>query len=147
MNIEAVNLQYAADLMRKHYEAVGFIPAPKLAAYASVGQLFEEMENGEPCGYVVFGNGWPTLRIYQALIQYDAQRREHGLSLVARVMKRAEQRGCHAVSLWCANDLPSNEFWVAAGFNLIGQRAGGVRRGRVHNHWVRPCITPQLGLL
>ena len=135
--------KYAEHLARKEYEAVGFLPRPRLEAYEAAGQILAEEENGELCGVVVFGNGHPTLRIYQAIIQYDARRMEHGLNLVARVMDEATRRHCDTVSLWCADDLPANNFWQAAGFIRIGQREGGAKRGRKHNLWVRAVPTSQ----
>lgn len=138
--------KYAEHLARQDYEAIGFIPRPRLEEYEQRGQILVQHENDEPCGVVVFGNGWPILRIYQAVIQYDARRREHGLSLVARVVAEARRRGCHAIGLWCADDLTANEFWRAAGFTFGGQREGGRRRGRKHNRWVLPIDGPQLSL-
>lgn len=82
-------IQYVVSLMEKNYEAVGFIPRPRLSYYAERGQLLMETENQDLCGYLVFGAGFPKLRIYQACIQYDARRREHGLNLVKRLIQTA----------------------------------------------------------
>jgi L-amino acid N-acyltransferase YncA len=84
---------------------------------------------------LVFGMGWPTLKVYQACIQYDARRREHGLTLVARLIQRAERTGHSMISLWCADDLEANAFWRSAGFVYGGQKDGGMRRGRKLNLW------------
>ena len=96
-----------------------------------------EFENGHPCGYLIHGNGDPWMKIYQACIQYDARRREHGLELVKRLFYKACFLGRKGISLWCATDLDANEFWRDAGFHLVGTRAGGERRHRVHNLWVK----------
>jgi GNAT superfamily N-acetyltransferase len=142
----AMTAAYAEHLARRDYEAVGFIPRPRLDWYAERGQILVEQENGDPCGVLVFGNGWPTLRIYQAVVQYDARRREHGLRLVSQAIEEARKRGCHAIGLWCADDLDSNDFWQSAGFSFAGQRIGGRTRGRRHNRWVLPIDGPQLRL-
>jgi len=142
-----VSIAYAVDLARKSCEAIGFIPVPRLEQYHQRGQILYERENDALCGYLCFGTGWPALRIYQAVIQYDARRREHGFALVARVIAIAQKRGCHAISLWCAQDLDANAFWQAAGFRCIAKRVGGVRRGRLHNQWMLAVETPQLALL
>ena len=63
-------VKYAADLMRKNYEAVGFLPIPRLLGYAKAGQLWLQYENDEPCGYLAFGNGWPVLKVYQCGAAY-----------------------------------------------------------------------------
>jgi hypothetical protein len=129
-------LQYILSLARKHTDALGFIPRATVERYVEAGQALLARENEEPCGFLIFGNGWPRLKIYQACIQYDAQRRQRGLQLVGQVIALASERGCDAVSLWCADDLPANDFWRAAGFQLLRSKPGGHRRGRQLNLWV-----------
>lgn len=128
-------LAYVRDLMAKNYEAVGFIPLPRLEDYAARGQILLQTENDDPCGYLAFGNGWPTLKVYQCCIQYDARRLDHATNLVSRLINIARARNCSAISLWCADDLEANAFWRAAGFTFAGQRDNGNRRGRLHNRW------------
>lgn len=140
-------LRYVLELARKNTEALGFIPAPKLEQYAAAGQLWMAYENDDPCGYLVFGAGWPVLRIYQACIQYDARRREHGLALLRRLIAYAIAHGYEAISCWCADDLEANAFWQAAGFVWAGQREGGRRRGSKHNRWVLWLPHPRQGIL
>ena len=141
-----VDLRYIEHLAKSNYEAIGFIPRPRLQEYAARGQILMAQENDESAGFLVFGAGWPTLRVYQACVQYDARRREHGVALVDRLTAEAQRRGCHFISLWCADDLPANEFWSAVGFQRIATRAGGTKRGRLHNQWVLPVPTHQLSL-
>lgn len=131
-----VAVSYADALAKKNVEALSFLPRPRLLEYAVRGQLMVETENGEPCGFLVYGNGWPHMKVYQVAIEYDVRRREHGLALIARLAERAKAKGCHAISLWCADDLPANEFWQAAGFSFAGRRVGGQSRGRQHNRWM-----------
>lgn len=127
---------FIESLMRRNYEAVGFIPRPRVEEYVVRGQALVETENAEPCGYLLFGNGWPLLKVYQAVVAYDARRREHGLALVGRLIDVARRRGLQGVSLWCADDLEANDFWRSAGFHFAGQRHLANRRGRAHNRWV-----------
>ena len=127
---------YADHLAKKNVEALSFLPRPRLLEYAVRGQLMVETENGDPCGFLVYGLGWPYMKVYQAAVEYDARRHEHGLALVGRLIQKARQRGCHAISLWCADDLAANAFWEAAGFAFAGKRQGGTRRGRQHNRWM-----------
>ena len=141
-------LAFVGALSRKHYEEIGFLPKPRLEQYYQDGQLWMQTENGEPCGFLVWGNGWPVLRVYQVCIQYDAQRRLHGAELVGRLIRKAEAEGYERISAWVADDIPANDFWNAMGFRLHGQRAGGSKRGRMHNAWVYWCAAPrQLVLL
>jgi ribosomal protein S18 acetylase RimI-like enzyme len=128
-------VRYADDLARKNSEALSFIPTPRIEQYARDGQLWIATENDEPCGFLIFGNGWPQTRIYQACIQYDARRREHGMALVSTLADKARAMGCTDIRLWCADDLDANEFWRAAGFEYCAARRGGRRRGRQHNLW------------
>lgn len=131
-----IPLHYVTDLMARNYDAVGFLPRPKLEAYADAGQLLMQYENGEPCGYLVYGNGWPVLKVYQCCIQVDARRAAQASALVNHLIDIARRRHCTAVSLWCADDLESNQFWAAIGFQFAGAREGGAKRGRIHNRWV-----------
>lgn len=136
-----VRLKYIDDLAHKNSEALSFIPLPKIEKYMAVGQVLIETENDEPCGYAIFGNGFPVLKVYQACIQYDARRLQHGMWIVKRLICEAQKRHCSAISLFCADDLDANRFWQSVGFMFAGQREGGKRRGRKHNQWVLPIET------
>lgn len=143
-------LDYVVKLGRKDFEAIGFLPKPRLEAYHASGQIYVQHENDELCGFLVFGSGWPVLCIYQACIQYDARRREHGASLVARLEANATERGYAAVSLWCAEELEANAFWKGCGFSHIDTKPGGVRRGRLLNRWEKHLsrpLQPMLGMV
>lgn len=129
------DLIYIDDLAHKNSEALSFIPMPRLEQYWQNGQILTSYENGELCGYLVYGLGWPVMRIYQACIQYDARRKQHGFELVSRLITIASSRSVSWISLWCANDLESNSFWREAGFEFCGVREGGRRRKRKHNLW------------
>jgi len=135
-------VKYAVDLARKNSEAVSFIPTPRLYQYAETGQLLIETENDDPCGFLVFGYTFPVLKIYQACIQYDARRIQHGINLLRRLIAYAGRYGFTAISLYCADDLEANQFWQAAGFQFVGQRQGGQRRGRMHNRWIMYLSSP-----
>lgn len=128
-------LKFVTGLMEKNYEAVGFLPAPRVEAYFDAGQVLLQMENDEPCGYLIFGNGWPILKVYQCCIQTDARRRDNAADLVRRLIDIARSRACYLITLWCADDLEANAFWQAMGFHFGGHRDNGNRRGRLHNRW------------
>jgi hypothetical protein len=136
-------VRFAVDLAKKNSEALSFIPTPRIEEYHAAGQLLLATENGEPCGFLIYGAGWPMLKIYQACVQYDARRRNAGLEMVGR-LERIAQADQRDISLWCADDLEANDFWRAAGFKLVGQREGGRRRGRKHNAWVKAVAAPSL---
>ena len=135
-------VRFAVDLARKNCEALLFIPAPRIEEYERQGRLLIGQENGEPCGFLIYGNGYPTLKIYQACIQYDARRHASGLALVDRLKAIAVAQG-RDISLWCASDLEANRFWEAVGFRHVARRNGGSRRQRVHFGW-RCDLAPSL---
>jgi GNAT superfamily N-acetyltransferase len=144
---DSIPLPYVRDLMEKNYEAVGFIPLPRLEDYAERGQILVQYENDDPCGYLAYGNGWPVLKVYQCCIQVDARRAAQATVLVNRLIDIARERNCIAISLWCADDLESNGFWQAMGFHFGGKREGGQKRGRMHNKWTMLVTgTAQLNL-
>lgn len=140
-------MQYVVALSRRHYEEIGFLPEPRLRSYHASGQLWIANENSDPCGFLVWGNGWPVLRVYQVCIQYDAQRRFHGAQLIGRLINKAESEGYTSISCWVADDIPANEFWNAMGFVKMRTRPGGKKRARVHNGWVYWCSRPTQGSL
>ena len=126
---------YAEHLHRRNSEALGFIPRSRIEDYAEKGQVWLTTENDEPCGYIVFGIGGRMLRVYQACIQYDARRRQHGLDLVQRLVSKATSDGFDGVTLRCRDGLEANEFWRSVGFRFMGQVKGGARRGKRLNVW------------
>jgi len=131
-------VKYADNLAKKNSEALSFIPRPRILEYAQKNQIIIEQENDELCGFLIHGTGKRdnTVKIYQACIQYDARRREHGLLLVQKLIDKATAMGAEYISLWCADDLEANDFWASAGFNFGGTREGGKSRKRKHNKWL-----------
>ena len=138
----ADDLSYVLALSKKHYTEIGFLPTPRLEQYRERGQLWMAQENDELCGFMVWGRGWPVLRVYQVCIQYDAQRLAHGVGLVRRLIAKADQEGYEAISCYVADDIDANHFWRAAGFQHVGTRDNGNVRGRLHNHWVMRMPKP-----
>ena len=122
--------------MKQNYEAVGFLPMPVVEKYLAANQLWFQYENNEPCGYLIFGNGYPVCKVYQCCIQTDARRQNAASLLIRALIDRCNHHGFSSISLWCAEDLESNMFWQSMGFLKNGTRQGGKHRQRVHNHWV-----------
>ncbi len=135
---------YCDDLQRKLAKFVGYLHKPALEKYARRDQIFPAFDNDELCGYVLF-NDTPAkklrtnipacARIYQAAIQYDAQRIRHGSAIVNQVAARARQRGFWFLDCFVTDTIPANEFWKTIGFDLVGSRKGGNKRNRILNHW------------
>jgi hypothetical protein len=127
------DLPYVVDLQKRNHEALGFIPRAALLDKIERSQVHLALENGDPAGFLHHGSlKMPEVRIFQAAIQYDARRRKLGLALVADLVRRASDAGAQGVSLRCLDFLDANNFWTAAGFELIGAEC--VARG-VLNVW------------
>ena len=120
---------FAEDLHRRNSEQLGFIPRSRLEWYEDRGQIIPEYENGELCGYLIWGIGWPWMRIYQACVEYDLRWLGHGKNLVDAAIRVAKKNKCSAITLGCRDTNAATKFWMALGFVVLGKRAGGKRRG------------------
>ena len=136
------DLKYIEALRGKLSYELGFIP--KIALENRItgvrgGGVTLATENDEACGFLHFGSQRsPVCRIFQAAIQYDAQRRHHGLEMVEDFLDQCRRRGTKLVSLHCLADLPSNEFWKMSGFRRAGVEMGA--KGPLR-HWVKSLET------
>jgi hypothetical protein len=111
------------ELQKKFSNQLGFLPGVAIDFYLENGHTGIALENGEPCGYVL---GRPSFRfnrqirpITQAAVFMDAQRRHHGLALIAATCRRAAEAGQLAVQATCRADIDAVDFWSAAGFMPI----------------------------
>ena len=137
-------LHYCDHLQRTLAEQVGYLHRSALEKYHDRNQILPAWQNDELCGYLLF-NDTPgqrlarrrptTCTIYQAAIQYDAQRTKHGTILVNQVIARARRTGLYFLDCWVTNTIPANDFWKALGFDLIDTRPGGRKRKRTLNHY------------
>lgn len=129
------DVSYLAHLSRKHADALGWIPTAALASYADRGRVTVARVNRQHAGYLLHSPLADRCRIFQACIQYDARRRQHGEDLVADLVARAAVAGSRIVTLHCRDGLDSNAFWSACGFELAELNLGGKARGKIINHW------------
>lgn len=119
------DLSYVVALQKKHHQALGFLPRVALEQKIELGRIWLATENDEPAGFLHHGSlARPEVRIFQAAIQYDAQRRHLGFALVNDLIARARAAGAEAISLRCLSFLEANAFWSAAGFHLLAQEPG-----------------------
>lgn len=145
--IDAGTFTYVPHLQNLHRGSIGFLPTVALHEYEQRRQLWLARDNGQPCGYLAWGSfrgDRPvrdpyTIKIIQACIDYDARNRDHGAQLVHDLERTAIRAGIQSISLWCASDLPANQFWAALGFDPVDTRIGGsaLIRDRVHTRWVK----------
>jgi len=141
-----LDLRYLNALQKANRDAVGFFGTAALFKYVSRGQVWLQLENDEPCGYLLF-NDTPgarirrvrpgTATIYQVCIQTDARRLANATSLVEALATEARRHGFDWLDCCVTDTIAANDFWPSVGFAVVGRRRGGRSRGRVLNHYER----------
>jgi len=136
-----LDLKYVLSLSQKERKTIGFIP--KIAYEAAItgiktgkrwtptcnDRLFVVESNDDLTGFCLasFGNPLGKFRrgkVSQICIQADARQIARGKMLLAEVIIHGIKVGCRNFGCGCADDLESNVFWVAMGWELVGQRKG-----------------------
>ena len=141
------DLPYVDALCGRFSREVGFIPRIAIENRISGnrgGYVGVAIENDDPAGFLHTGSlARPECRIFQAAIQYDAQRQRHGRLLVNDFIDVARAAGVKLVTLRCLSDLDANAFWRAAGFRRVGIEpvSGRKNRGALLNVWARRLHT------
>jgi hypothetical protein len=133
-------LTYIDKLQRANADDLAFYPLSTLEKALADNQVLVITENDEPCGYLWFGavrSAYPVT-IYQACVDYEVRRRQHGWLAVGQLIEMARQSHATAIRLKCASSALSNEFWQAIGFRCTNVTAGGIKRARDINHWWLP---------
>jgi len=135
------DLKYCVHLHRAFAHALGFIPRAGMERALTAGHVRMALENDTPAGYLLSRRLTGERHIHsivQAAVAMDAQRRHHGLCAL-----RTLERDAHTdlLQCWCAEDLESNSFWLAAGFRPAGIRDPENMRGRKLILWRKP-LTP-----
>lgn len=131
--------QFILGLANENEEALGFIPAAGIQEYVTNEEyILQHDSRGKPVGYLLHGIPTPggVLTIAQHCIEYDLRQRGHGLDVVRQLIDRANQYQCRAISLKCAEDLPSNYFWLFAGFEHTAVLKRNNRRKRNLNRYL-----------
>jgi len=135
------DLKYVVHLSKLENHALGFIP--KMAYEAAItgvkkgkrwsdkcnDKLFVISNNGDLVGFCLASFGIPTARfrrgkIAQICIQEDARKISRGKKLLEAVVSHGATVGCWNFGCGCADDLPSNFFWRAMGWDLVSSRFG-----------------------
>lgn len=129
------DILYITNLANKEGHAVGFIP--KMAYEAAItgiktgkrwsltcnDKLWIAEENNDPVGFLLstFGN---IVKVNQICIQEDARKIERGKLLIQTLEDYASSIGKFNFGCGCADDLESNLFWKAMGWDFVSQRRG-----------------------
>ncbi len=114
------DLEFIVNTMKQERDAVGFIRNTTLQTQYIDNQryIIQRNTHGIPVGYLLHGSLRPAslLSITQALIDVDRRNIGFGEQSVISVIERAKQAQCRAIKVRCAEDLQSNGFWQALGF-------------------------------
>jgi ribosomal protein S18 acetylase RimI-like enzyme len=151
MNNKA-KLDFIVNLHKKNTDSLGFIPAPYMEKLVNNDQVFLEYEGGLPSGYCIIGNGrGKTLKIYQHCVEEELRRLEHGKELFNKIEFEAQKRGYENIHLRCRENLESNKFWAALGFEFMYLEPKITQRtNKGINHWLynvkEPIQYPIIGI-
>lgn len=139
-------VRYIDSLAHKNSEALSWLPLQAYELAAAEGRIVLQLENDEPCGYLLHGPLRPLApcTVWQLCIQTDARRRGSAVEAVEKLGADAAAAGCSDLRLRCASDLDANEFWTAAGFTQFATVEGGARRARTLEKYVKALESPQL---
>lgn len=130
------DMPYIIDLANKEGNSIGFIP--KIAYESAItgekssinrwsktcnDKLWIAKENNEPVGFLLatFGD---IVKVNQICLQKDARKLERGRLLIDTLREHSHTLNKHNFGCGCADDLESNLFWQAMGWQKIGQRFG-----------------------
>lgn len=120
---------------KKETDAIGFIPSPTIWRLHHQGRLFTLRGERELLGWLAHGKPRPRTKIYQLCVREDVRRLLNATILVDHVARLLWKKGATFLTLRCGNDLSANGFWRAVGFAQTDQTKGGLRRGRLINHF------------
>lgn len=128
VNATIPDIKYIDWLRGKESEAIGFIPKIRYEMEITGergGDIILAKENNDLVGFAYITYGPPlSAKIQQIAIQEDARRMIRATALVDEIATRARMRGCAEVGCRCAEDLESNEFWKALGFEQVSEGRG-----------------------
>lgn len=136
---EQMSVRAATLLMRDNCEAVGFLPESALVRAAHESRLWHQVDEGEWVGYLVSGPlvyGRPA-HVWQECIDKSARRYGSGQRLLTAFEAACLSAGCTSIRLRCAENLDSNLFWQAVGFERFRVDTSWNRRGRAINEYVK----------
>jgi len=120
---------------RHETDAIGFIPAPTYWRLHHQGRLAIVHSEGELLGWCASGCPRPRTKLYQICVRPDVRRLLNATALCDYVARRLWIKGASFLTLRCGDDLAANWFWRAVGFAQTDQTKGGLRRGRIINHY------------
>lgn len=135
------DLTFIVGTMRQGYNTepnqLGFIPDTKIATYymPQSQYVIQRNRHGVAVGYLLHGKCKPggNLTIAQAIVDIDKRNLLFGQQMTNQLIERARSAGVRVITLRCAADLNSNEFWISQGFQLTGEDKSPNKRNRIVN--------------
>lgn len=116
--------------------SLSFIPNTRLLECVVAGQYaIQHDTHGRKVGYILHGATKPgkVLHITQAIIDIDRRNLGFGTLALDTVIDRAKQANCRGITLRCAEDLESNQFWQDSGFLMTDIQHPQNKRQRAIN--------------
>lgn len=117
------DIKYIDSLRKQESNSIGFIPIQRYEMEITGernGTILIIRENNDNVGFLYATHGTVS-HIQQIAIQKDARLMERGKALIDKLQEISNQRNIRSMSCRCAQDLDSNHFWQALGFNLVGE--------------------------
>lgn len=129
--------------------SIGFLTHAAYEEAHARNKIITLCRNNDLCGFILYSlNSRRECRILQIWVRTDARIIEHGRALINWLEKEiAGPAQCWCLRCWCAEDLPSNEFWAAMHFTNPTWRWGPAHNPRRHRLWLRlilPAPYPSL---
>lgn len=133
-------LKFIKAEQRKGRKSIGWIPWSGVERAHGLGRVGILKNNDDIVAFIIYGPSRTSAKVFQIWVRKDARLMIHGRAIITNLADWALRRQLLSIRLWCATDLESNFFWQALGFENVGQRIGGNKGRRRHNHWVASCL-------
>lgn len=141
------DIAFIDHLQKRNAEELAFYPKTVFERELNSQRIILALVNNQPAGYLYHGamQGDKVCKIHQACIEYDLRGQWYGAGLVRSLEDTLNIVGAYGISLRCGSDIAANSFWRRMGFSCVSVTAGGVRRMRDINSWVKelkPSLFP-----
>lgn len=122
-------------LTKANSNQLGFIPFSRIEEQERKGLVFHQYDNGTWIGFLVVGSikAGGTTHIWQECIDKTARGYGSGTRLFFQLLEQCKKNYVHQIVLRCREDLASNLFWQAMGFELVKTVDVGNARGKLIN--------------
>lgn len=146
--LNPVDLNAVDDLMKRHGQTLGFLPAEALRDYIAKGcVLGAKHESGQLMGYLLYGSSTDFFRVVQLCVSEEA--RGQGVARQLLQMLKDSAHTQTVIKLSCRRDFPAHRMWPRLGFVPVGERPGRSAAGHLLTLWslsLEPAHQMGLGL-